>query len=163
MRINPYGEARMAQRTGYGQDWFAVLPSSGNVDEKVASTMNHRWGMRRQVTLRVRVWGPGDNLAVGWLVDISLSGAYIRTNAVIPLMSQIQVEFAGRTVGRDAGRPLRLHGRVVRHDPSGIGVEWEVFASATLREILKAAGPPHPQNDRRADRQAPDWPCEAGM
>jgi hypothetical protein len=43
-------------------------------------------------------------------------------------------------------RPLPLQGRVVRHGSTGVGVEWEEFASETLDEIVQIATsiPPHP-------------------
>ncbi len=107
--------------------------------------MEHRWGDRRRLTLRVRIRRRGHNSAIGWLTDISLSGAYVRTTAALSLVSRIHVEVDARTADDTRPRPLRLQGRVVRHGPAGMGIEWEEFASETLNEILRIATPTHQQ------------------
>jgi hypothetical protein len=105
--------------------------------------MEHRWGDRRRVTLRVRIRRRGQNSAIGWLTDISLSGAYVQTSAGLPLVSQIQVAVDERGAGNLVLQPLRLRGRIVRHGPAGVGVEWEEFASETLDQILRIATSAH--------------------
>jgi PilZ domain len=101
--------------------------------------MEHRWGDRRSVALRVRIRRRGQNPAIGWLTDISISGAYVHTSAALPLVSRIQVAVDECGAGNLALRPLRLLGRIVRHGPVGVGVEWEEFASETLDPILRIA------------------------
>lgn len=97
--------------------------------------MEHRWGDRRRVILEVRLYGPGQIYTTGSLTDISLSGAYVRTTSRLAVMSQVTVEVDDHSIPSAAPRPLRLHGRVVRHGPTGIGVEWEEFASGKLSGI----------------------------
>jgi hypothetical protein len=101
--------------------------------------MEHRWGARRQVILRIRLYGPDRTSAIGWLTDISLSGAYVRTMAAVATMSQVDIEVAERSSGNAEAGPLRLQGRVVRHGPMGVGVEWQEFASGALGEVLQIA------------------------
>ena len=113
--------------------------------------MEHRWGRRRQVTLRVRIGGPGHHSALGRLTNISLSGGYVRTAAMPSLVSQMHVEIDAHRA--DNAGHLRLQGRVVRHGLKGMGLEWEEFASETLCEILRIATPSHP--DSAAQRQRP--------
>jgi hypothetical protein len=101
--------------------------------------MEHRWGDRRKVILRIRLCGPDRISAIGWLTDISLSGAYVRTMAPVAIMSRIDIEVDERSSGNAEPRRLQLQGRVVRHGPRGIGVEWQEFASPTLGEVLQIA------------------------
>jgi hypothetical protein len=105
--------------------------------------MEHRWGDRRRVTLPVRIRRLGHKSAVGWLTDISLSGAYVRTTAALSLVSRIHVEVDARGAGNTGPRQLRLQGRVVRHGAAGVGIEWVEFASETLCEILRIATSTH--------------------
>jgi hypothetical protein len=105
--------------------------------------MEHRWGDRRRVILRLRLYGPDESSAIGWLTDISLSGAYVRTLTALPLMSRIDIEVDELNSGGTRLLPLQLRGRVVRHGPTGIGVEWEEFASRTLREIVRIGASIH--------------------
>jgi len=113
--------------------------------------MEHRWGDRRQVILPIRLHGPDRTPALGWLTDISLSGAYVRTIAAVATMSQVDIEVAEHSSGIAKPGPLRLRGRVVRHGPIGMGVEWQEFASDTLGEVLRiAACIPHRIDRTRA-------------
>ncbi len=91
--------------------------------------MEHRWGKRRPLTARVRIFGPGQLCAIGWLTDISVSGTYVRTLATLATMSRIVIEVEGHHSGGGPSEPLQLRGRVVRQGPGGVGVEWEEFAS----------------------------------
>jgi hypothetical protein len=103
------------------------------------------------VILRIRLYGPDRTSALGWLTDISLSGAYVRTMAAVATMSQVDIEVAERTYGNAEPGPLRLQGRVVRHGPMGMGIEWQEFASGTLGEVLQiAACIPHRIDQTRA-------------
>jgi PilZ domain len=87
------------------------------------------------VTLRVRIRRRGQNSAIGWLTDVSLSGAYVQTSAPLSLVSRIHVAVDQRGTGNLALRSLRLRGRIVRHGPGGVGVEWEEFASEILSRM----------------------------
>jgi hypothetical protein len=101
--------------------------------------MEHRWGARQRVRLGVRIGGPGVHPSIGWLTDLSLSGAYLRTTAALPcLAGQIHVELAGRQAGHSGQPPLGLLGRVVRHGTAGIGIEWDEFGSEVLCEVLRS-------------------------
>lgn len=101
--------------------------------------MEHRWGDRRPVILRVRLDGPSQISASGWLMDVSISGAYVRTMAALATMSRINIEMDEHNSGHPGLGQLRLQGRVVRLAPMGIGVEWEEFASGTLGELVEIA------------------------
>jgi hypothetical protein len=102
--------------------------------------MEHRWGDRQPVILGLRLHGPDRTCAIGWLTDVSLSGAYVKTESRFAVMSKVTLELdADSPVNAAVPRPLRLQGRVVRHGATGMGVEWEEFASGTPGEILRSA------------------------
>jgi hypothetical protein len=121
--------------------------------------MEHRWGDRRQVILRVRLYGPGELSAIGWLTDISLSGAYVKTMAALDSMSQIHIEVDEHSGGNTEAAPLQLQGRVVRHGSAGVGVEWEEFASGTLGDLVRIAT----SSPTRRTRQTPEGPQRLGV
>lgn len=101
--------------------------------------MEHRWGDRRRAILRVQLHACGHASAIGWLTDISLSGAYVRTRAELALLSQISIDFAEGCNGFNTLKPVQVPGRIARHGPTGIGVEWEEFAAATVGEVIQIA------------------------
>jgi hypothetical protein len=84
--------------------------------------------------LPVRLLGSGRLTAIGWLTDISLSGAHVQTLAALATMTRITMEVDRRW----SDESLQLRARVVRQGPKGVGVEWEEFASGMLSELLQA-------------------------
>lgn len=101
--------------------------------------MEHRWGDRRKMMLRVRLYGPGPQSAIGRLMDVSLSGCYIKTMATLSTLIPIHIEVDERQGGNAAAAPMRLSGRVIRQGATGVGVEWEEFDSGTLGQLLRIA------------------------
>jgi hypothetical protein len=79
--------------------------------------IEHRWGTR--VTLEAPAWlrtaqdAPLDVV----LSNASLSGAYVRTSLRAPLLSCVLVRMVG-------GTSDWLDACVVRHDATGMGLEW---------------------------------------
>lgn len=77
----------------------------------------HRWGTR--VTLEAPAWlrtAQGSPLDVV-LGNASLSGAYVRTSLRAPLLSCVLLRMVG-------GTSDWLEACVVRHDTTGMGLEW---------------------------------------
>jgi len=74
---------------------------------------------------------------VGWLIDVSLSGAYIKTTAAFAVMSQISIEVDERHGGNTGIRPISLQGCVVRHGATGLGIEWEEYGLGMLAELVR--------------------------
>lgn len=101
--------------------------------------MEHRWGQRRQLTLRVNLATSGRPTAVGWLTNISISGAYLTTAGTFSIMNPVTIEVVDPHEGHALPAPLQLPGRIVRHGATGIAVEWEQFASETLAQIIRIA------------------------
>lgn len=101
--------------------------------------MEHRWGQRHQMILRVNLATSGRPTAMGWLTNISISGAYLTTAGTFSIMNPVTIEVAEPHEGHALPAPLQLQGRIVRHGATGIAVEWEQFASETLARIIRIA------------------------
>jgi hypothetical protein len=102
--------------------------------------MEHRWGQRRAVILRIRLCGPGPSTVLGWLTNISLSGAYVTTAGAFAPFDHVTLEVDELGNGSAGAAPLQFHGRIVRHGLAGVGIEWEEFAAEHLAEISRIAG-----------------------
>ena len=93
------------------------------------------------VILRVALSRPGHAPVRAWLINISLSGAYLATAGALPVLGSIEIHVDARTSAASGCGALRLPGRIVRHGPAGVGIEWEGLASETLSGILRIAAP----------------------
>jgi hypothetical protein len=124
--------------------------------------MEHRWGRRRRVILPVRLGESGQTTTMGWLTDISLSGGYVKTLPGPALLAQVSVEVGEPDDGGSWLRPLQLRGRVVRRGPTGIGIEWEEFASETLARIVRIATPAREPGFAASPDEAPDQGFQTG-
>jgi hypothetical protein len=96
----------------------------------------HRWGAR------VPVYAPAELLTEdrGWIEalvsDASLSGAYVRTQARLPTLSCVFVHVL-------EGPAEWLEACVVRHDETGMGLEWldpGLRAISALLSLYRDAG-----------------------
>jgi hypothetical protein len=111
--------------------------------------LDHRWGMRTPVNVNVRLICQPGAIAPGWLSDLSISGAYVRTVLVTQLLSPVRVVLLDRLPsGR---RAMELSAYVVRRDHEGLGLEWKNLAPRTLRRLYSAFAP--------LDVDATPWPC----
>jgi hypothetical protein len=100
--------------------------------------MEHRWGERLKVDLPVRIWTAYGNVGAGEVLDLSVSGAFIRTRLQIPLLSPLNVAFRSR---RHSGRlqdSATYVAHVVRREESGIGIEWFDFATEDVVAVTHA-------------------------
>lgn len=106
--------------------------------------MEHRWGTRKPVLLHVRLTTAGGVAAVGILRDISVSGAFIATEAPMKLHEQIQLTVYGGPHHRKQLASFDAH--VVRKaghqgaDQSlhkGVGIEWSELAPQTLSLLVR--------------------------
>jgi hypothetical protein len=77
-------------------------------------TMEHRWGKRVPVDVPVRLRCRAGDMAEGRIVNISLSGALIRTHASLGRLTRVDIHLNGRVIPS----------YVSRIDSTGIGVEW---------------------------------------
>ena len=91
--------------------------------------MEHRWGRRIAARQSLRLQGARKLAALKVLLNASLSGAYIATSATLRRGQHV-------TLRLRSPMWLSLSGFVVRTDESGFGLEWEVFASDSVRALL---------------------------
>lgn len=83
--------------------------------------MEHRWGSRRPCKVRVHLTAGAGISGLGRLRDISISGAFLETALPLPVFAQLEID----VVQRDGTlRVLEFPAVVVRHDTSGVGIEW---------------------------------------
>jgi hypothetical protein len=76
--------------------------------------MEHRWGERMTVDLAVRLRSPVGGIAMGQMVDVSRSGAFIRTELGLEFAVRIDILLSSDEVPAF----------VVRNASDGVGVEW---------------------------------------
>jgi hypothetical protein len=115
--------------------------------------MEHRWGTRKPVLLRVTLTTAGGVAAAGVLRDISVSGAFIATEVPMNLHEQIKLTVYGGPHRRKQLGSFDAH--VVRKTPradkdKGIGIEWSELAPQSLSML------------EREGRVAPERPDGAG-
>lgn len=91
--------------------------------------MEHRWGHRICVDIAAPLRSRSGAVAVGRIVNISRSGALIRTNAALPLFARVDIYLEGCSVPSF----------VARVDGRDIGVEWCEPAHEVLRTMLRPA------------------------
>jgi len=96
--------------------------------------MDHRWGMRITVDAPVVLIYPGHAIGTGTMTELSMSGAFVRTDFAPPDLVCIYV--AGSPVARDRRRFKATEGYAVRRCGHGIAIEWVEFSPLTLRALL---------------------------
>ena len=91
----------------------------------------------------------------GCIVDVSLSGACVRTRHAVPKMAFVQLEcHALRSMA-----VARLDGYVVRTAPHRLGIEWAEFAPTAIHPLLELGAPASRGAGRQATNPAhpPQW------
>lgn len=103
--------------------------------------MEHRWGQRVPIGIEVRLACRPYAIGAGWMRDASMSGAFLRTELAPPPLARVRIEInVERPDGRRGTRQLLAH--VVRHDATGIGVEWCSLDPVGMAELLsQGCGP----------------------
>jgi hypothetical protein len=80
------------------------------------------------------------------LRDVSVSGAFLETGAILRTFSSVDVQF--RTHRGGSSRVLSAH--VVRTTPDGVGVEWREFAPREVSRLMET----YPDHVLRPERGA---------
>jgi hypothetical protein len=92
--------------------------------------MEHRWGRRQPTDIAVRVIGKLLGATVtGRVLNISLTGAYLETTALLRVHALVHLETSGTASA--AGGSRRHAASVVRRDATGVGLEWCESPSGT--------------------------------
>jgi hypothetical protein len=114
-----------------------------------ARDIDHRWGARTAINLNVRLVCQPGAIAPGWLADVSISGAFVRTELMLQLMSPVRIVLLDRLpLGR---RSMDLPAYVVRRVQGGLGLEWRSLSPRTLQRLYAVFAP--------LDVEATPWPC----
>ena len=94
----------------------------------------HRWTERVQVKIPVRLSVRSYAIGAGMISNLSLSGAWIRTNLKVPSArsDRYHVRCSPIELVRGAG----VTAYVVRKDRHGIGLEWCELAPCNVRDLL---------------------------
>jgi hypothetical protein len=103
----------------------------------VDRVMEHRWGTRFVTHLAVRLTAANGVEAVGWLLDISLSGTYVVTRTPLERGQHVVLRVEEtRTSSTARSAPIRAF--VARHAADGFGLEWAEFAPDAVHSLLTA-------------------------
>jgi hypothetical protein len=97
--------------------------------------MEHRWGNRHSTNLPVSFVLQSGTRGSGHVLNISTTGAYLRTEFPLRILTLIDLKFIDDDVTLDA----RFTACVVRGDQSGVGLEWE--APIRLATVHSRSGP----------------------
>jgi hypothetical protein len=99
--------------------------------------MEHRWGHRVETNVGVQLLANPASIAWGRLKNVSLSGGFIETRLRIPILSTLCMTV--KTSPGSAEEPRSVCAIVVRHEASGVGVEWLDGSSEVVAALLDDA------------------------
>jgi hypothetical protein len=94
----------------------------------------HRWGERVRMDLPVVVLEEGRAAVGGYLKNVSLSGALLRSTHDLRLYALIGVRMVLPLSMNDS---CVVKARVARKPGNGIGIEWCEFAPAVVKDLLR--------------------------
>jgi hypothetical protein len=100
--------------------------------------MEHRWGKRCPLDLRVTLHLGSGAVVPGRIANVSLSGALVRTGASVPSLSRVVVDL-------DAGawhltRPRLVPAYAVRDATGEVALEWTEFSPPAVFALLADRG-----------------------
>jgi hypothetical protein len=98
--------------------------------------MEHRWGERVPVDFPVRVTALRFSVREGRLSDLSVSGALIRAELEVRVLSRIQIALVLPLWPKHESPVVEAY--VVRRHRDGFGIEWCEFAPHAVSELLHA-------------------------
>jgi len=96
--------------------------------------VEHRWGKRVPLDLAVTLHLSSGAVAYGRMVNASLSGALVRTNARVAPLSRVVME-----LDSDAwqhARPLLIPAYAIREAADWVALEWTEFSPPALAALL---------------------------
>jgi PilZ domain len=96
--------------------------------------MEHRWGERIPMSLKVRLVSRPGAIGSGRLRDVSLSGAFVQTDLKLPVFTHVAIEF--KLNQGNVNEIQEVAACVARRVDDGLGVEWCEFAPQVIRDLL---------------------------
>ena len=98
--------------------------------------MEHRWGERVGVDLPVRITAHPFSVRHGRLANISVSGASLKVDFDLRLLSRIQVVIELPHKMRNEAPSIAAY--VTRNGKTSVGIEWCEFSPPAISELLQA-------------------------
>ncbi len=98
--------------------------------------MENRWGQRVGVDIPVRITGQPFAVRTGRLSNLSVSGAFIKAEFQLRLLSRIQVAIELPHCSRHDA-PI-IAACVARKGKDGVGIEWCEFAPPDISRLLQS-------------------------
>jgi hypothetical protein len=98
--------------------------------------LEHRWGARAQVNIPVRVEATSLPVADGCMKNLSLSGAFMKSDRDLRLHALIEVSIA-LPLPSCCTAVIKAH--VVRKIGEGVGIEWSEFAPNIIKDLVRSA------------------------
>jgi hypothetical protein len=102
----------------------------------LGNRLEHRWGDRVRVNIPVRVEANELTAANGCMQDLSLSGAFVKSESDLRLNTLIEVSIA---MPPPSTRTAVIKALVSRKFDDGVGIEWYEFAPNIIRALLRFA------------------------
>ena len=96
--------------------------------------LEHRWGERVRVNIPVRVSADHLSGIVGLIKNISLSGAFMKSDCDLRLHALIEVRIE---LPPPASRAAVVEAHISRKLNEGVGIEWCEFAPNIVKELLR--------------------------
>jgi hypothetical protein len=114
--------------------------------------MEHRWGARVGVDIPVRITAQPFAVRFGRLTNVSVSGAYIRAELEVRLLTRIEVSIELPRRSKHAAPAIAAY--VARKLRDGIGIEWCEFAPPAIGDLLHSLSTRPHTHARRPDPSA---------
>ena len=98
--------------------------------------MEHRWGERVRLDIPARITLHSFAVRNGRLTNLSVSGAYLKTDFDVRVLAKIQVAIELPHRWRHEAPSVPAY--VTRKFRDGIGIEWCQFAPPAISELLQS-------------------------
>jgi hypothetical protein len=102
--------------------------------------MEHRWGNRIAVDIGVRISAWPSSIGVGRIVNLSMSGAWIRAHLNLSVLSRVMVILDSSPAGKQETSSIGAY--VTRTSREGFGVEWYELDPPAFSNLLHPAAFP---------------------
>jgi hypothetical protein len=119
--------------------------------------MEHRWGRRYDTDVAVRFVALPGTIGSGRVTNISLSGAFMETQAKLRLLTVVYIE--GLDSPKERAKPgvaKRMAATVIRRCSAGVGLEWcerWAYPASELSHVAASA-----RTAPKVEAQAPEPP-----
>jgi PilZ domain len=100
-----------------------------------------RWGDRTSVNIPVQMSTASVWVSVGYMKNLSLSGALVNSDIDLGLHSLIDVSIH---MPEPSQRTQAVKAYVSRRTKEGIGLEWCEYAPAVVKDLLRSPSTPLP-------------------